>query len=118
VTDQAALSTPQVTIERVVDWTDTDAAGQYHHATVLRWAEAADAELQDQLGLIELFGLVPRVRYEVDYKARLWFRDQVMVHLHVAAVGGASVRYDHWELSFTRPPTTASVDTGSRGVSS
>jgi acyl-CoA thioester hydrolase len=85
---------PQVTIERLVEWPDTDAAGHYHHSSVVRWVEAAEAELFDQLGVVRLFGVIPRVRYEVDYLARLWFRDRVAVQLWVADVGRASVRYE------------------------
>lgn len=83
-----------MTIERTVDWQDTDAAGHYHHATVIRWVEAAEAALHQQLGLPELFGTVPRVRYEVDYLARLWFRDQVRISLGVASMGRTSIRYE------------------------
>lgn len=83
-----------VTIDRVVDWQDTDAGGHYHHSTVIRWVEAAEAELHATLGLGELFGVVPRVHYEVDYSARLWFRDQVAITLSVGAVGRSSLRYD------------------------
>jgi acyl-CoA thioester hydrolase len=85
---------PQVTIERLVEWPDTDAAGHYHHSTMVRWVEAAEADLLDHLGIVQLFGVIPRVRYEVDYKARLWFRDRVVVQLWVADVGRASVRYE------------------------
>lgn len=89
-----APSLPSVTIERLVDWQDTDAGGHYHHSTVIRWVEAAEAELHAGLGLGELFGVVPRVHYEVDYSARLWFRDRVSVTLSVGAVGRSSLRYD------------------------
>jgi acyl-CoA thioester hydrolase len=85
---------PEVTIERVVEWPDTDAAGHYHHSTLVRWVEAAEADLLDQLGVVQLFGVIPRVRYEVDYTARLWFRDRVAVRLWVADVGRTSVRYE------------------------
>ena len=37
---------------------------------------------------------MPRVRYEVDYVERLWFRDQVVVQLRIAEVGRASLTYD------------------------
>lgn len=82
-----------VVIKRMVEWPDTDAAGHYHHSSVIRWVEAAEAELHERLGLPDLFGRVPRVRYEVDYLARLWFRDRVQVELTVAEVGTTSVRY-------------------------
>jgi acyl-CoA thioester hydrolase len=85
---------PSVTIERMVEWQDTDAAGHYHHATVIRWVEAAEAALHEELGLPELFGVAPRVRYEVDYLARLWFRDRVQITLRTAHLGRTSVRYE------------------------
>ena len=94
MTESPPDGAPQVTIERIVEWPDTDAAGHYHHSTVVRWAEAAEAELFEQLGVARLFGVIPRVRYEVDYTARLWFRDRVAVQLWVAEVGRASVRYE------------------------
>ncbi len=85
---------PSATITRIVEWPDTDAAGHYHHSTVVRWAEAAEAELHEQLGLLELFGSVPRVRYQADYTARLWFRDEVAITITVAEVGRTSLRYE------------------------
>jgi acyl-CoA thioester hydrolase len=82
-----------VTVERMVEWPDTDAAGHYHHSSVIRWVEAAEAALHTKLGLDELFGTVPRVHYEVDYLARLWFRDLVRITLEVEAVGRTSLTY-------------------------
>jgi acyl-CoA thioester hydrolase len=82
-----------VTIRRRVEWPDTDAAGRYHHSTVIRWVEAAEAELLDSLALIDVFGSVPRVHYEVDYLAPLFFRDEVELELTVESVGRSSVRY-------------------------
>lgn len=83
-----------VVVQRRVEWPDTDAAGHYHHSTVVRWVEAAESVLHERLGLTELFGVVPRVRYEADYLEQLWFRDVVDVELRVAAVGRTSVRYE------------------------
>lgn len=87
------FGTHHVRIERVVEWPDTDAAGHYHHATVARWVEAAEAELHEQLGLGQLFGVIPRVYYEVVYHERLWFRDPVTVSLWVEELGRTSIRY-------------------------
>ncbi|WP_433521329.1 acyl-CoA thioesterase [Nocardia pseudovaccinii] len=82
-----------IVIERVVDWQDTDAAGHYHHSTVVRWVEAAEAALLDRVGLRWLFGRIPRVRYEVDYLERLWFGDTASIDLSVDHVGRSSLRY-------------------------
>ncbi|MFD4545829.1 acyl-CoA thioesterase [Streptomyces sp. NPDC058466] len=84
---------PSVVIERRVEWPDTDAAGHYHHSTVVRWVEAAEAVLLSRLGLAHLFGSTPRVHFEADYRARLWFGQLVRVELRVAKVGTASLHY-------------------------
>ncbi len=41
------------TLQRRVQWIDTDAAGIWHHSNVVRWAEEAEAELHRQLGIID-----------------------------------------------------------------
>ncbi len=84
---------PRGTITRVVDWCDTDAAGHYHHSSVIRWAEAAEAQLLLEVGMPGLVGEVPRVRYEVDYLDRLWFRDEVSTTLWVESMGRTSLTY-------------------------
>lgn len=83
----------RVAVTRTVDWVDTDAAGHYHHSAVIRWVEAAENALHEELGLLELFGTAPRVRYEVDYLDRLWFREQVVTSLWVEKVGSSSLTY-------------------------
>lgn len=95
-----------VTIERVVEWPDTDAAGHYHHSVVLRWVEAAEAELLERLGLLNLYGRIPRVRYEVDFESRLWFRDRVDITLYVTDVGRSSLTY---KFTVTRQEEVAAL---------
>lgn len=84
---------PRVRLSRAVDWQDTDASGHYHHSAMIRWVEAAEAEMHQQLGVPQLFGVVPRVHYEVDYTERIWFGDRITVTLEVVHVGTTSVRY-------------------------
>jgi acyl-CoA thioester hydrolase len=73
---------------------DTDAAGIWHHTTVVRWAEEAEAELHRQLGIVkETFGATPRVRSEFNFHAPLRFDDIVAVMLAVDRVGDSSVTY-------------------------
>ena len=85
---------PSVIIQRQVEWIDTDAAGHHHHSVVLRWVEAAESVLLDRLGVGHLFGRIPRVHYEVDYRSRLWHGQQVQVELAIVRVGEKSMRYD------------------------
>lgn len=82
-----------VLVQRRVEWPDTDAAGHYHHSTVVRWVEAAEAVLYERLGITELFGRIPRVRYEVEYSARLWFGDVVDIAFGVSELGRTSITY-------------------------
>lgn len=84
---------PGVSIVRVVEWPDTDAAGHYHHSTVLRWIEAAEAELYARHDVLHLFGVVPRVHLEVNHRARLWFMDEVGIELHVEKLGRTSITF-------------------------
>lgn len=107
----------RASVTRVVDWSDTDAAGHYHHSAVIRWVEAAENELHTALGLPELYGAVPRVRYEVDYLDRLWFRDEVVTTLWVEKVGTSSLVYA-FEVTGPRGPAARGrmvcVNVGSR----
>ncbi|MCX4695721.1 thioesterase family protein [Streptomyces sp. NBC_01408] len=84
---------PSIVVERRVEWQDTDAAGHYHHSTVVRWVEAAEAALLRRLGLAHLFGSTPRVHFEADYRARLWFGETVRTELLVTEVGTSSLHY-------------------------
>ncbi len=91
--DEVPPAHAAVLVQRKVEWPDTDAAGHYHHSTVVRWVEAAEAVLYERLGLSELFGRIPRVRYEVQYAARLWFGDVVDIAFGVAELGRTSITY-------------------------
>ena len=76
-----------------VEWIDTDAAGIYHNSSVLRWVESAEAELMRQRGIDGYFGVAPRVRFEVDFGAPLFFEQQVTVLLAVTRVGTSSLTF-------------------------
>lgn len=113
-------------VTRTVDWVDTDAAGHHHHSTIIRWVEAAENALHERLDLPDLFGTAPRVRYEVDYLDRLWFREQVQTTLWVEKVGSSSLTYA-FEVVGPRGPAArgrmvcvnvgATGEVGSRGTS-
>ncbi|MYV97546.1 thioesterase family protein [Streptomyces sp. SID3343] len=84
---------PGVVVERRVEWGDTDAAGHYHYSAVQRWVEAAEAVLLRRLGLDHLFGSIPRVHFEADYRERLWFGESTHTELRVVKVGTSSLHY-------------------------
>lgn len=86
---------PSISIQRRVQWMDTDAAGIWHHSVVIRWTEEAEAELHRELGIIDqTFGATPRVRTEFEFHDVLHFDDVVDISLSVAGVGTTSVTYE------------------------
>ncbi|HEY0500489.1 MAG TPA: thioesterase family protein [Kutzneria sp.] len=87
------VALPEVTIERAVEWYDTDAAGHQHHSVILRWAEAAEAELLRRRGVAWLFGRTPRVRHAVDYRSRLWFGELCRTRFWVESLGRTSLTF-------------------------
>lgn len=73
---------------------DTDAAGIWHHSTIIRWTEDAEAELHRRLGIIDrTFGATPRVRVEFEFGAPLKFDAEVDVTLGVETIGTTSITY-------------------------
>ncbi len=82
-----------IVVERRVEWSDTDASGHYHNTYVVRLMEAAEAALFRRLGLQHLWGKMPRVRIEANFRRRLFFDDLVEGHLSIEHVGRSSMTY-------------------------
>ncbi|MFD8819006.1 acyl-CoA thioesterase [Streptomyces sp. NPDC059627] len=76
-----------------MEWPDTDASGHYHNSAVVRFVEAAEAALVRERGVVGYFGAAPRVRYEVDFTAPLWFQQEVTTVLTVERVGTSSMTF-------------------------
>lgn len=84
-----------ITIERPLEWMDTDAAGIWHYSTAIRFAEHAEMALHRKLGIIEqTFGTMPRAHVEFDFLRPVRFGDVVRTTVAVAAVGRSSVTYE------------------------
>lgn len=84
----------RITIRRLVEYPDTDASGHHQNLAVMRWVLAAEAELHQRLGIADrTFGHSPRLHFEVDFTARLWFLDPIEIDLEVIHVGNTSARY-------------------------
>ncbi|MCC9307788.1 acyl-CoA thioesterase [Kitasatospora sp. RB6PN24] len=81
-----------------VEWMDTDAAGHHHNTAIVRFVEAAEAALMRDSGITGYFGAAPRVRYEVDFSAPLWFGQHVTTVLTVERIGTSSLtlRFEVW----------------------
>ena len=85
---------PEITIRRRIHWFDTDTSTKEHNSAPLRWMEEAEAELLDSLGLVkELYGYLPRVHVEMDYRFPVRFWDEVEVMVAIEGVGRSSVTY-------------------------
>ncbi len=84
-----------------VYYEDTDAGGVVYHASYLRYAERARAELLRLLGngqgeLMTVAGVMFVVRRcEIDYRAPARLDDMLEVASRVTEVGGVSMRIEH-----------------------
>lgn len=81
------------TSERHIEWIDTDAAGHQHNSVVMRFVEAAEAKLFRELGVVAYFGHAPRVRHEIDYRAKLYFGQRVTTAVAIEYVGSSSMSF-------------------------
>lgn len=78
-------------VERVVEWADTDAAGHHHNSAIVRWVEAAEAELMRHVGLPNYFPVAPRVQQVLNFRGKLWFGQAVTAKVWVDRVGRTSL---------------------------
>jgi acyl-CoA thioester hydrolase len=95
------LSPSSCSIERIVEWVDTDAAGHQHNSVILRWAEACEAQLFRDLNLPDYFPTAPRVQQTVNFTAKLYFGQRVRTTMTVEKMG---------EKSLTLAFTTMALD--------
>ncbi|MFE4197933.1 acyl-CoA thioesterase [Paenarthrobacter sp. NPDC056912] len=84
-------SFPEASIGRTVEWVDTDASGHQHNSAILRWVEAAEAELFRSLELPDYFPSAPRVQQVINYKAKLWFGQRITATVKIHALGRTSL---------------------------
>lgn len=83
-----------ISLRRRLDWSDTDAAGYWHHSTFWKFAEAGESELMRSLGLTELtFGSTPRRAVSAEFHDVIYFDDEVTITFTVEAVGRTSATY-------------------------
>ncbi len=83
-----------MTVQRRVEWHDTDASGFYHNTVAFRLFEAAETMLLERLGILDdVYGRLPRVHMSCDFMRLLGFHDVVSVNVSVAGVGASSITY-------------------------
>lgn len=84
-----------ISVQRRIEWSDTDASANYHNTAAFRLFEGAETLLLARLGILdEVYGRLPRVRLEADFLAGLSFHDIVRVAVEVREAGRTSVTYD------------------------
>lgn len=81
-----------VSIDKTVEWIDTDASGHQHNSVVIRWVEAGEAQLMRDLQLPGYFPNAPRVQQIVNFTGMLWFGQQVRVDVWIQTVGRTSLK--------------------------
>ncbi|HXE64647.1 MAG TPA: thioesterase family protein [Bryobacteraceae bacterium] len=72
---------------------DTDASGRIHYTALLRYFEAAEIELFRAAGAKEDRDEVafPRVHVECDYRAAVYFDDELVIELSIGNIGRSSI---------------------------
>src|SRR5580693_4149637 len=84
---------------RRVEFSDTDMAGIMHYANFFRFMETAEHAFFRTLGFSIVMGKVdpplawPRVHAECDFKAPLYFEDEVEIHLLVSEKKSKALSY-------------------------
>ena len=84
---------------RRVEFADTDMAGIMHYSNFFRFMETAEHAFFRSLGLSIVTDKVeppvgwPRVRAQCDYKAPLYFEDEVEIHLLVSEKKSKALSY-------------------------
>lgn len=104
------------TIERRVEFRDTDAAGIVHFSAFFPMMEAAEHALLRHLGLSVMQELPdgshlswPRVAVQCDYQGAAKFEDVLSIAVRVESVGTKSVRYGFQLTRGTDPIATGSI---------
>lgn len=83
-----------LTIQRRIEWSDTDASGRWHNTTAFRMIEWAETALLERLGILDdVYAYLPRVHVQADFHLGLEFRDLVEATISVADVGDSSLTY-------------------------
>lgn len=81
------------TAVRCIEWVDTDAAGHQHNSAIMRFVEACEAQLFRNLNLPDYFGQAPRVRHEVNFRAKLYFGQEVTTEVSLGRLGEKSMTF-------------------------
>lgn len=82
-----------MSVQRRVEWSDTDASGIHHNTFIVRLAEVAEHALWRRLEHRNTTLMVPRVRIEVDFLKPLRAGQLVEGNIEVEEVGRSSITF-------------------------
>lgn len=100
MSDALLLKGYSVSVDQTVEWVDTDASGHQHNSVVIRWVEAAEAQLMRDLDLPDYFPNAPRVQHVVNFRGMLWFGQRARTSIWIASVGRTSLTFGFNVTSF------------------
>lgn len=86
---------PAFIYKRRIAFHETDAAGVVYFANFFHLAEEAETHALASLGSVLTHDgfLYPRVHAEADYRAPLFFFDEVAVHCRIDKIGSSSINW-------------------------
>ena len=88
------MANAYVEVKRILEWMETDAAGHQHYTSAFRWVEECESALYRKLELpTSLFGQIPRVKVQMEYKRRIFFGEEILTRLEVIRVGNSSLEF-------------------------
>lgn len=82
---------PAATVQRIVEWADTDAAGHHHNTAITRWVEAAEAQLMRERNVPGYAAVAPRVQQTQNYRGKLRFGQPITATVWIEQVGTSSL---------------------------
>ncbi len=98
------MTKPTLTVQRTIEFSDTDAAGLVHFSNYFRYMETAERVFFEQAGLPLFDGTekregFPRVEASCSYNAPLRFGDEVLITLTLERVRSCAL---HYSFTFSR----------------
>ena len=96
---RALMPLSEFRYRRRVEFADTDMAGVAHFSWIAKYMEEAEHALWRAAGLSIVrrnspLGY-PRVALSIEFKAPLYFEDEIEVHVRITAMSSRSISYAH-----------------------
>lgn len=84
-----------VRYQRRVQWRDSDPSGRWQFTVALAYVEEAECELLKSVQVFDvLYGHLPRIYVQADFRSAVAFDDLVEVRLCLRRMGHSSLHYE------------------------